>query len=152
MRLSTKARYGVRALCALALMSKDGSPVSLARLSEQENISKDYLNLIFHKLRKSGFVEAERGLNGGFKLAKSPTEITVAAVIRALDGPIAPVGCLLPPGKSAASRCKRKSGCLSRPAWVRLQRQIETTLDSITIYSLITGEDPTPAGFDGFSI
>ncbi|MGE5586903.1 MAG: RrF2 family transcriptional regulator [Clostridia bacterium] len=152
MKLSTKARYGVRALCALALMSEDGKPVSLARLSERENISKNYLNLIFHKLRKSGFVEAERGLNGGFRLAKSPAEITVASVIHALDGPIAPVGCLLPPGKSTASRCRRKSECLSRPAWVRLQHQIELALDSITIYSLVRGEDPTSPGLDGFGI
>lgn len=148
MRLSTKARYGVRALCALALMSGDGKPVSLARLSEQEEISKKYLSLIFHELRKSGYVEAVRGLNGGFKLAKSPAKITVASLVRALDGPIAPVGCLLPPGRSAASRCERKTGCLSRPAWMWLQRQIETALESITIESLIKDGDPASQGGD----
>lgn len=150
MKLSTKARYGVRALCALALMSGDGKPVSLARLSEQEEISKKYLSLIFHELRKSGYVEAVRGLNGGFKLAKSPDQITVASIVRALDGPIAPVGCLLPPGRSAASRCERKTGCLSRPAWMWLQRQIETALESVTIESLIKdSKDPTSSGGDG---
>lgn len=149
MKLSTKARYGVRALCTLALMSEDGRPVSLARLSEREKISKKYLSIIFHELRKSGNVEAVRGLNGGFRLAKSPDRITVASVVRALDGPIAPVGCLLPPGKSAASRCERKSGCLSRPAWMWLQRQIETALESITIEDLTKDKDRASQGGDG---
>ncbi len=139
MRLSTRARYGVRALCALALLSRDGSPVSLACISERENISRQYLSLIFHQLRKSGYVEAVRGLNGGFSLAKSPAEITVASVVRSLEGPIAPVGCLLPPGQSAASRCERKNECLSRPAWESLQRQMEMALEAITIESLIKG-------------
>ncbi|HHY97454.1 MAG TPA: Rrf2 family transcriptional regulator [Firmicutes bacterium] len=141
MKLSTRARYGVRAMCALALMSKDGKPVALAHISEREGISKGYLALIFHKLRQSGLVEAERGINGGFRLAKNPGDITVASVIRALEGPIAPVDCLGPPGRSAASRCKRKQHCLSRPAWLRLQLQIEQALDAITIASLVKMED-----------
>ncbi len=150
MRLSTRARYGVRALCALALMSEGegGRPVSLTRISEQEQISRKYLGLIFKKLRESGYVEAVRGVNGGFRLAKRPAEITVASVVRTLDGPIAPVGCLLPPGKSSASRCQRKTGCLTRPAWIRLQREIEMTLEAITVASLIREQNPAPQGGD----
>ncbi|MGE5484476.1 MAG: RrF2 family transcriptional regulator [Ignavibacteriales bacterium] len=146
MRLSTKARYGVRALCALALLSGDGAPVSLARISEREGISRQYLGLIFHELRKSGHVEASRGVNGGFRLAMNPADITVAAIVRSLDGPIAPVGCLLPPGDNAASRCGRKRECLSRPAWTSLQRKIEAALESITIESLIAGLRDSTAG------
>lgn len=142
MRLSTKVRYGVRALCALALLSEYGDPVPLARISERENISKQYLGLIFHQLRKSGLVEAVRGLNGGFRLARSPAEITVAAVIRSLEGPIAPVGCLLPPGRNSAGRCPKTGDCLSRPAWEWLQRQIETALERLTIQSLIEDKGP----------
>ncbi|NPV72007.1 MAG: Rrf2 family transcriptional regulator [Firmicutes bacterium] len=156
MKISAKARYGVRALCALELLSGEenqgGSPVSLAQIAEKENISKKYLGLIFHGLRKHGFVDAVRGLNGGYRLAKSANEITVGSVVRALDGPLAPVGCLLPPGKNPASRCERKATCASRKAWDRLQHHIELALDSITIQSLVEGEDPAPPGCDGYGI
>ncbi|HHV78625.1 MAG TPA: RrF2 family transcriptional regulator [Firmicutes bacterium] len=142
MKLSSRSRYGVRALCALAILSRDNSPVPLARISKCEGIPKQYLGLIFHKLRKSGHVEAVRGLNGGYKLAKSPAEITVASVVRALDGPIAPVKCLIEREKGHRY-CWREEVCLSRPAWAFLQQQIEKTLESITIESLIKKKCPT---------
>ncbi|MCL6449843.1 MAG: RrF2 family transcriptional regulator [Acetobacteraceae bacterium] len=146
MRLSTKARYGVRALCALAVMSRDGGPVSLARVAEREGISRPYLSLIFHQLRKSGYVQASRGLRGGYRLLKSPSRITVAGVVRALEGPIAPVKCLVPGEGPAGGRCRRQGSCPSRPAWVRLQRQMEAALEAVTLQSLIEGR---PAGARG---
>jgi Rrf2 family protein len=139
MKLSTRSRYGVRALCALALLAGKNGVVPLSRIAEQECISVRYLALIFHKLKKAGLVETERGPNGGFRLAKNPGELTVGEVVRAMDGSLAPVGCLKSPGKDPASRCPRKAVCLSRPAWVVLERQIEAALDSITIASLVEG-------------
>lgn len=139
MKLSTRSRYGLRALCALALLSRDGNPVPLTQISRYERISRQYLSLIFHELRKSGQVEAVRGINGGYRLAKSPSQITVASVVRALDGPIAPVTCLLDDWKGRR-RCWREEDCLSKPAWAYLQRKIEEALESITIDSLIKGK------------
>lgn len=137
MRLSTEVRYGIRALCALAILSKDGAPVPIARLAKRERISPRYLSLIFHQLKGAGYVVTERGRRGGYRLAMPPEDISVAAVVRALDGPIAPVGCLLPPGKDEASRCPNKEMCVSRPVWIRLQQDIERTLESITVASMV---------------
>jgi Rrf2 family protein len=92
--------------------------------------------LIFHQLKVAGFVVTERGRRGGYKLAMPPEDISVAAIVQALEGPIAPVGCLLSPGQNPDSHCPNKEHCLSRPAWARLQSEIESTLGSITIASL----------------
>lgn len=136
MRLSTEVRYGIRALCALAQLSHGGAPIPVARLAEREHISSRYLSLIFHQLKVAGYVNTERGRRGGYKLALAPEDISIADIVRALEGPIAPVGCLLAPGDDPDSHCPNKEYCLSRPAWSRLQQDIERTLGSITIASM----------------
>ncbi|MCR4398609.1 MAG: RrF2 family transcriptional regulator [Firmicutes bacterium] len=142
MRLSTRSRYGVRALCALAALSDGRRPVPIARLSEHEDISRQYLALLFYEMKRAGLVDAVRGYNGGYRLAKKSSEITVASVVRALEGPIAPVECLMSEGVAGPGDCRRKAHCLSRPAWSRLQRQIEAALESVTIASLVTRGNP----------
>jgi Rrf2 family protein len=138
--MSTRARYGVRALCTLARLSRE-HPVPLSVIADCERLSRHYLGVIFHDLRKAGFVETERGSAGGYRLARHPEEISVADLVTLLDGPIAPVGCVLAPGEERDSRCPRKETCPSRPAWVRLQHEIERALGGITIASLLgTGE------------
>ncbi|MEW6081433.1 MAG: Rrf2 family transcriptional regulator [Bacillota bacterium] len=145
MKIPTRARYAVRALCRLALMSKEG-PVPLSRIAERESISRQYLSLLFHQLRKAGFVEADRGINGGYRLSRDPGGISLASVIRAVDGPIAPLGCLLPPDQNPKGPCERETTCLTRPAWASLQRKMEEVLESITIGSLI---NRVPEGYGG---
>ncbi|MGB9867433.1 MAG: Rrf2 family transcriptional regulator [Bacillota bacterium] len=135
MRLSTKSRYGLRALCALALLSREGAPVSLTRIAQRENISRQYLSLIFQKLRECGFVEAVRGVRGGFRLARNPSEITVGSVVNCLDGPVAPVDCL------AVKQCSRQNACVARGAWEHLKQRIELALEEITIECLIKGKN-----------
>jgi Rrf2 family transcriptional regulator, cysteine metabolism repressor len=147
LRLSTEVRYAIRALCSLAILSREGGPVTAARLAEREDLSQRYLSLIFHQLKGAGYVKTVRGRRGGYELALRPEDITVASIICALEGPIAPVGCLLPPGTEESSRCPNKECCISRPAWASLQREMERTLGSITIASLVAGW--TPAAGEG---
>lgn len=140
MRLSTRARYGVRGLCALAVMSKD-APASIGAIAERENLSKQYLAIIFHELRKAGFVATERGVKGGYQLAVPADEITVAQVVTALDGPIHMSDCVGSLDEARPySGCKRQKTCPSRPAWVKLQNAIDRVLSSMTIASLISDD------------
>jgi Rrf2 family protein len=111
--------------------------VPLSVIADYEHLSRHYLGVIFHELRKAGFVETERGVKGGYQLARDPKDISVADLVILLDGPIAPVGCVLAPGDDKDSRCPRKQNCPSRPAWVKLQHEILHALSEITIASLI---------------
>ena len=85
MRLSTRSTYGMRALVELALASGRG-PVSAARIAKRQALSAAYLEQLLHRLKKDGIVRSIRGPRGGYLLAKSPTHITMAEVVRVLDG------------------------------------------------------------------
>ena len=85
MRLSTRSTYGMRALVELALASGHG-PVSAARIAKRQVLSAAYLEQLLHRLKKDGIVRSIRGPRGGYLLAKSPTHITMAEVVRVLDG------------------------------------------------------------------
>lgn len=107
-------------------------PIPLRDISNKEGISLQYLEQLFRDLREAGLVESIRGAKGGYILARSPEEITVGDVVRAVEGPIAPVECLL----EDAGCCERRDVCLTRGAWERLRDSIEVTLDSITLADL----------------
>ena len=96
MKLSTKGRYGLRALIDLALYS-DEEAVSIQSISNRQNISDSYLEQLMRKLKKAGLVVSERGAQGGYRLAKPADEISVGDVLRALEGSLEAVscGCLL---------------------------------------------------------
>lgn len=135
MQLSTKGRYAVRAMFDLAFYSK-GEPVPLSRISEREEISLHYLEQLFNKLRKGGVVGSVRGPSGGFKLAKSPSDITVEEIIRAVEGPIVPVTCTEHKGKKNAV-CHRAEKCVTHILWKRLGKSINQFLESVTLQDLV---------------
>lgn len=129
MKLSTKARYGLRAMVDLAQRHGSG-PVPLREISERQEVSEQYLEQLFSILRKHGLVRSTRGLKGGYVLAKPPEQITVGEVIRALEGPIAPVDCV---SEAEPLDCSRASQCLTRLVWSRLRDSIAEVLDSLTL-------------------
>ena len=92
MKLSTKGRYGLRALIDLALYSENET-VSIASISARQNISESYLEQLIAKLRKAGLVTSVRGAGGGYKLAKPASEISVGDILRALEGSLDAVKC-----------------------------------------------------------
>jgi Rrf2 family cysteine metabolism transcriptional repressor len=110
-------------------------PLPLAEVSRLQNISLAYLEQIVAPLREAGLVVSTRGAHGGYHLAREPHAITVGDILRALEGPIAPVQCVSEVRQ--ADRCEREEVCLTRHVWEKVRDSIVTTLDSTTLSDLI---------------
>ncbi|MCX7748045.1 MAG: Rrf2 family transcriptional regulator [Clostridia bacterium] len=133
MKLSTKGRYGVKAILDLALNDSQGQ-VSLKSIAERQNISENYLEQLFALLRKAGIVNSVRGAQGGYVLAKQPDEITVGSVLRALEGSLAPVDCVV---ESEVHKCERAEGCVTKIVWEKIRDCVNGVVDSIYLQDLI---------------
>ena len=133
MKLSTKGRYGLRALIDLALYSGEG-PVSITSISGRQDISERYLEQLVAKLKKAGLVKSIRGAGGGYVLAKPMEEISVGDVLRALEGDFKPVECAgLEPGMS----CSASDVCVTKYVWQRINESISRTVDEIYLDQLV---------------
>lgn len=133
MKLSTRARYGLRAMIALAQNYPEG-PLSLTEIARSENISLSYLEQLMAALRKAGLVEATRGARGGYQLTARPTSVTAGQVLRALDGPISLVECVSE--ETDSGYCPREAGCPTKPLWEHVQDSIARVLDTTTLADL----------------
>lgn len=132
MKLSTRSRYGVRALTALAA-SEVADGRCAREIADEEALSKKYLESILAQLRTAGFIRSVRGAHGGYVLARPAEEITVGDVVRALEGSLALVECSNDP-----VFCDRASTCVTRDVWMAAERAINEVFDSFTISSLAT--------------
>lgn len=132
MRITTRGRYALRAALALAQLGKDGTPISISRLSEKENISSVFLEQIFFRLRKAGLVDSVRGPGGGFKFSKALDEITVKAILDA-----AGEGLTLSPCGSNREECQHSNDCLSYALWSEATSLVNDYFKNITIGSFI---------------
>lgn len=135
MRLSTRGEYGLRTMAGLANVYESG-PISLAQVAKSENISLSYLEQLIGQLRKKGLVVSTRGAKGGYRLARPPERITVGDVVRAVEGPIAPLDCVSE--EEANCKCQHQSACRTRVVWERLRDSIAETLDSTTLADLVS--------------
>ena len=117
MKLSTKGKYGLRALIDLAQYSED-SPVSITSIARRQDISERYLEQLMSKLKKAGLVKSIRGANGGYVLAKEAKDISVGDVLRALEG--------------------RVDLCVTKYVWKRINDSINQTVDEIWLNQLVT--------------
>ncbi len=111
--ITMKAKYALKALGRLALAPPE-TPVLIADIAEQEGIPRKFLELILAELRQHGFLHSRKGRGGGYLLAKKPEEITIAAVLRVLDGPIAPVSCLSRTAYQRCAECRNETTCAVR--------------------------------------
>lgn len=137
MKLSTKGRYGMRAMLALARRYGEG-PIPLKEVAEAESLSEAYLEQLVSELRKAGLIRSVRGAQGGYLLAKKPSVITAGDIIRVLEGPIGPVECVADiPG---AEICDCAESCVERLLWKRLRDSMAQVLDSITLADLMAEE------------
>ncbi len=136
MRLSKKAQYGTRAMLELALNYQRGV-VSLSHIARQQGISLKYLEQLIRPLRRAGMVEGTRGATGGYRLRRSPSQISVGEVIRALEEPMNPVECL-----DDTRLCHRADQCRARGVWAYLSQSIQRTLDAITLEDILMQRDP----------
>jgi len=132
MRLSTKSRYGTRAVLDIAL-HYDKGPVTLNDISERQDVSRKYLGQIVNQLLAAGILESIRGPRGGYVMGRSPKKTKVGEIIRALDGPLAPVRCV-----DKSNLCDRTSTCATREVWEKLKESLESVVDNITIADLMT--------------
>ncbi|MBO5198592.1 MAG: RrF2 family transcriptional regulator [Lachnospiraceae bacterium] len=145
MKLSTKGRYGLRAVVDLA-MHADEEAVSLSSVAERQHISMSYLEQLIAKLKKAGIVSSVRGSQGGYVLAKTPEEISVGDILRALEGSLNPVDCAAITGEGES--CGGSGSCVTKYVWQRITDSINDTVDSIRLSELIdrgkdgTGEKP----------
>jgi len=131
MRLSTRVRYGLRALVELAAMQKE-TPVLLDLVARRQGVSRKYLDAIFARLKAAGIVTSSRGAGGGFLMARQPAEITVADVYRSLEGPVVLVDC-----SSQDRHCGRQETCPTREVWGELAGLMDGFMCSVTVAQLM---------------
>ena len=133
MKLSTKGRYGLRALLDLAVHQGNGT-VSIQSIAARQNISERYLEQLIAKLKKAGLVSSIRGAGGGYRLAKDAEDISVGDILRALEGSLDAVEC---PGLMEDGACSTKDQCVTKYVWKRVNDSINRTVDEIKLGQLV---------------
>lgn len=130
MKLSTRTRYGVRLMAALAT-TYDQKPLFLKDIAAMEDISEKYLSLIVIPLRAAGLIKSLRGAHGGYALAKDPLEVTLCDIVEVLEGETCLVRCVKQP-----ATCNRSAICPTRDIWGTLGNKIQETLKNIKLSDL----------------
>jgi Rrf2 family iron-sulfur cluster assembly transcriptional regulator len=142
LKLSTKGRYGLRALIDLARYS-ELEPVSISCIAERQNLSERYLEQLMSLLKKAGLVQSIRGAGGGYVLAKDAGEISVGDVLRALEGSLEPVECA---GYGSGEECAASGECVTKYVWKRINESIRRTVDEIKLDTLVEESKQLSAG------
>ena len=133
MKITSKGRYGLRAMVDLAVNSET-EPVSIHSIGERQDISDGYLEQLIAKLRKAGLVTSVRGAGGGYKLAKPASEISVGDILRALEGSLDAVNC---PGLEEESSCDGSEFCVTKYVWQKINDSINRTVDEMKLDQLV---------------
>ena len=137
MRITTQAEYGL--ICALHLARRlDDAPVTGREIAASERLPADYVEQIMLKLRRASIVVSTRGARGGYRLSRSPEQITVRDVISASEHSTFDIHCVTHPVE--AERCAESHDCSIRPVWVLLQRRIDEVLNSVRLSDLLLQE------------
>ncbi|GAB6171465.1 Rrf2 family transcriptional regulator [Paradesulfitobacterium aromaticivorans] len=141
MKLSTKGRYGLKAMFDLAQHFGEG-PISLKSIAERQEISEHYLEQLISGLRKAGLVKSVRGAQGGYVLGREAGKIRIGDVIRVLEGPIAPVDCV---AEEDPECCSKADYCVTRSVWEKVRDSIAEVLDSITLEDMVKDSEQKEA-------
>jgi Rrf2 family protein len=136
MRVSTKSDYALRALIEMALRS-DGSPVSAEQLGKAQGIPHGFLQAILADLRRAGVVVSQRGQSGGWRMARPAADVSVADVIRAVDGPLVSVYGLRPEAVDYGESAK-----VLQHVWIAARRSLRDVFEQVSIQQLADGELP----------
>lgn len=136
MMISTKGRYALRVMIDLARHERDEF-VSLKGISERQQISMKYLEAIVAVLNKADFLQSQRGKDGGYRLAKNPSEYTIGSVLKLTEGSLAPVACL---EGGCDTVCQSADGCITLPLWQKLDGIIDNYLEGVTLQDLLCGK------------
>ncbi|HZK11221.1 MAG TPA: Rrf2 family transcriptional regulator [Atribacterota bacterium] len=140
MKLSTRGRYALRAMIDLAqIQCNNLKPISLRDISLRQEISLQYLEQLFNKLKKANFVKSTRGAGGGYLLAKEAEKITAGDIIRAVEGPIVLVDCISTTkkiNKNSSRKCKKIEDCAIKVLLDAVTQRINQTLDATSLKDL----------------
>lgn len=145
MDISARTMYGLRALVTLA-SARTKDPMSIQAISDKEDLPAKFLEGIMADLKRGGFVRSRRGANGGYLLARPPSEITVLSIIRHLEGPVAPVAMTDKTAGDEATECQKAF----MPVWKEVRAATIRVLETYTIQSIadavpeMAGEDFQP--------
>ena len=137
MYISAKVDYAVRALCTLA--DAEGQAVTAESLATAQGLPAKFLESILNDMRRAGLLLSQRGAEGGYRLSRSPKEISVADVIRPLDGPLAEVRGLRPEAANYEGSAEHL-----RDVWVAVRASLRQVLDQVTIADIVSGDLPRP--------
>ena len=130
MKLSTKGRYGVKAVVELAV-NYGSEPISIKKISESQNISEYYLEQLFSTLRKADLIKSIRGAQGGYVLSREPKDITIAEVMFVLEGPVEIADCI------EDDSCNNTDCCATRLLWSKIKKSIDEVMESITLQDIV---------------
>ena len=133
MKLSTKGRYGLRAMIDLARYSEE-TPVSISCIAARQGLSEGYLEQLVALLRKAGLVKSIRGASGGYVLTREAKEISVGDILRALEGSLEPVKCSAFYGEEG---CTAAGGCVTKYVWQKINDSINRTVDEMSLEELV---------------
>lgn len=128
MKLSTRGRYGLKAMVDLAI-AYGGGPVSTSALAAQQGVSDAYLEQLISSLRKAGLVTSSRGAQGGYALSRPPEGINVGEILRVLEGSTTVIDCVSSEHVSCGNACS----CSARPLWLKLQASINEVLAATSL-------------------
>ncbi|MBF4693706.1 RrF2 family transcriptional regulator [Fusibacter ferrireducens] len=134
MKLSTRGRYGLKAMFDLAMHYGEG-PISLTSISERQAISVNYLEQLISPLRKAGLVKSIRGAQGGYMLARPADKITVGIILTTLEGPLAPTDCVVEDDDGDA--CDHSTYCVTKVIYEKIYESITSVVNSITLQHMV---------------
>jgi Rrf2 family cysteine metabolism transcriptional repressor len=132
MKLSTRTRYGIRAIVELA-QHEGKRPLQLKAIAERQDISVKYLEQLMSLLRSGGFVRSVRGSKGGYVLARPPEQVRLDQVFRCLEGPVTTAECT-----ENQDYCERSADCAAREVWMKVEEAILRVLSSITLADMVS--------------
>ena len=130
MKLSTKGRYGVKAMVELAIHYGD-SPLSIKTISQIQGISEYYLEQLFSPLRKAKLINSIRGAQGGYVLGREPKDIKVSDIMYVLEGPIEIADCI------EGVACDNVDCCATRLLWTKIKNSIDEVMENITLQDIV---------------
>jgi Rrf2 family transcriptional regulator, cysteine metabolism repressor len=144
MRLSTKGEYASRAMLELSVRYDEG-PLHGHEISKAQMIPQGFLEQILLQLKRAGYLKSRKGRSGGYQLSKPPSEITVAEVIRVMDGPLAPIDCV---SVMAHEPCPMEGTCGLQWLWKEVRDSVAEILERTTFAELVdkSGRRRKPAG------
>lgn len=143
LKVSAKTRYGLRILLDVAAHNRDAKPRSMSEISKSQHISEKFISRLVIPLREAGLLRSVRGSGGGFRLARSPEDITLLKIVETMQGPLAILDCL-----ADADCCSRKANCLARQIWSDVNTGFMNVLARVTLAKILDRTPEASAAMD----